>query len=126
VADVTDASLTPRARDLALWLCDLANADLEAKSREASAALLLREVPDFWTAEELVATARDVRGRLGPRASRGAWLTAMGWLVGEREQLPPRPPRLAPDVVHRRVAPLLARTLAALTGAPPAAAGDPW
>ena len=106
--DFTDASLTPRARYLALWLCDLANPALSRRDKDASASLLLRELPDHWTAEEIERAAHEIRGHVGPRASHREWLTASGWLVGEEERLPLPAPR---SIVPRA---RIAQTLAAV------------
>lgn len=91
MADFCDASLTPRARRMAEWLCDVSDRTQWVKFREASSDMLLRELPDHWTADDLAEASRDLRMQVGPRASRCAWLTAAGWLVGEEERLPPRP-----------------------------------
>lgn len=101
--DFTDQSLTPRARDLALWLCDLTHASLDPRSVGASIDMLLRELPDFWTAEEVVRFSAEVRQQVGAKASRMAWLSAAGWLVGEREQLPDKAPRVPRQELQRRI-----------------------
>lgn len=107
-AAFTDGSLSPRARDLALWLCDLANPVLSSADKAASADVLLRELPDHWTGEDLTREARRIRAEIGPKASRRAWLNAMGWLVGEEERLPLPAPR---SIVPRA---RIAQTLAAV------------
>lgn len=112
MADFTDSKLSPRARHLALWLCDLTNTALDRASRDASADLLLRELPDFWTADECRSFARDIRAQVGPKASHIAWLHAAGWLVGEEERLPDRPSQRMSEAARfttqRRVRDLLA------------------
>lgn len=108
------ASLSPRARNLALWLCDLANPALGPEDRDASADVLLREVPDHWTGVDLVREARRIRAELGPRATHRQWLSAMGWLVGEGERLPLPAPR---SIVPRaRIAQTLAAVLREMGG----------
>lgn len=87
-----DARLTGRARRMAEWLCDASDTAQQSMFREASVELLLRELPEHWTAEEIRATSAELRMMVGPRASRCAWLAAINWLVGEEERLPPRPP----------------------------------
>lgn len=106
-----DLSLSPRARDMALWLCDAANLALREDSRAASVDLLLRELPDHWTAEEVVRLADEIRRDLGPKAPRTAWLDRAGWLVGEREQLPPKPPLPNSELARERVRRMLAEAL---------------
>lgn len=86
--EFTDASLSPRARNLALWLCDLSHPHLSRRDRDASADLLLRQLPDHWTQESAEESSREIRMDLGPKASHRAWLTAIGWLVGQEENLP--------------------------------------
>ena len=114
MAEFGDLSLSPRARDMALWLCDLANPALDARSQAASAEYLLRELPDHWTEEDAVRMAREIRRELGPRASRRAWLDRAGWLVGEREQLPEKPPNMTTEAVRMRVRDICAKALAAM------------
>jgi hypothetical protein len=118
VGDFLDTNLTPRARHMALWLCDLTNRHLDERNREASCDLLLRELPDFWTADEITRTAHEIRATVGPRASHRAWLTAMGWLVGEEERLPERAPQPSAHVTRNRVLPLLAKLARQLDARP--------
>ena len=109
MAEFTDASLTPRARLMALWLCDLTNPALSRADREASADMLLRQLPDTWTVAMAEESSREVRAQVGPRASHRAWLSAMGWLVGEEERVPIPAPR---SIVPRaRIAQTLATAL---------------
>lgn len=96
---------------MALWLCDLTHPNLDRDSIATSIDFLLRELPDFWTADEVVRFSAEVRQQVGPKASRIAWLNAAGWLVGEREQLPDRSPRSSPRALQARVQPLLQRLL---------------
>lgn len=103
--------LTPRARHMALWLCDLSHPGLDRRSRDASCELLLRELPDFWTAEEAVATSAEVRMKLGPKAALRSWLTAMHWLVGEEERLPERPELPSRHAMQHRVRDMAERLL---------------
>jgi hypothetical protein len=117
----TDLSLSPRARDMALWLCDLANDALNRRSRAASAEMLLRELPDHWTAEDVEREAREVRMKLGPKASRRAWLDAMGWLVGEREQLPEKPHHVVTEYTRLALSRMVRDTLASFATKPTAA-----
>lgn len=114
--EFNDQGLSPRARDMALWLCDLTHPHLDRNSRATSGDFLLRELPDFWTTEELSRFSAEVRQQVGPKASRMAWLTAAGWLVGTREQLPDRMPRPSARVLQARVQPLLQRLLRDLGG----------
>ena len=100
MAEFTDASLSPRARHMALWLCDLTNLRLSGASRAASGDMLLRELPTHWTLTLLVEASEDCRRQFGPKASHRAWLSAIGWLVGEEERLPPRPSSTA--TLHER------------------------
>jgi hypothetical protein len=118
MAEFTDASLSPRARTMALWLCDLANPAVTARGRDASSAMLLREVPDFWTAAELEKSAREVRQQVGPKASHRAWLNAMGWLVGEEERLPVAVEGPSRRSMHFRVQNVLADVLRRLEARP--------
>jgi hypothetical protein len=119
VADFTDSKLTPRAKRMALWLCDLANPALTARDKDASCDMLLRELPDFWTAEDATRMAQEFRQQLGPRASHCAWLTAAGWLVGEEERLPERSHQPSSHVTRTRVMPLLESLLQKLGTRPP-------
>jgi hypothetical protein len=115
---LNDQQLTPRARNLALWLCDLANPALDRANREASADLLLRELPDHWTAGELETIACEHRDRLGSRASHRAWLAAMGWLVRDQERLPPRPSQRLTESSRGAMQHRVRVLLATLTAAP--------
>lgn len=93
MAEFSDASLTPRARRMAEWLCDITDPAQQRMFQDASVDLLLYELPDHWTEDDVRRASRDVRQVVGRKASRVAWLTEIGWLVGEREQLPQRPPQ---------------------------------
>lgn len=112
MAEFTDASLSHRARNLSLWLCDLANPALDRRNHDASADMLLRELPDHWTAEEAARLAQECRMHVGPKASHRAWLSAAGLLVGEQERLPVRPPQgmslAAREEAQRRLRDVLA------------------
>jgi hypothetical protein len=111
--------LSPRARQLALWLADCGNPALSRADRDASADLLLRELPDHWTAGELETLACEHRERLGPKASPRAWLVAQGWLVGDQERLPPRPPQRLTHATRYALQARVVSLLAQLTpGAP--------
>jgi hypothetical protein len=121
----TDQHLTPRARWLALWLCDLVNPALSRASRDASADLLLRELPDHWTADECLHEAVRVRQELGAKASHGAWLRAMGWLVGTQERLPPRPSQHLTEASRAMMQQRVRELLASLT-APAPTPKDEW
>ncbi len=112
--EFTDASLSPRARNLALWLCDLSHPHLSREDKDASADLLLRQLPDHWTAEEITMTSHEVRTSVGPKASHRAWLTAIGWLVGEEERLPI--PAARSVVPRARIQATLAETLRKMGG----------
>jgi hypothetical protein len=116
VSSVTE--LSHRARHMVLWLRDLTNPALSAQDQEASADMLLREMPDTWTAEELVRLSRDTRLRVGPKASYHAWLSDAGWLVGEEERLPERAHQPSAHVTRTRVMPMLAKLLGQLGGRP--------
>lgn len=113
----TDAKLTPRARRMAEWLCDLTNLTLDVRSRRASGELLLRELPDHWVGDELYAESVRIRRTIGPKRPRTEWLSQMGWLVGEREQLPERPEQTMSEAARFRAQQTLRAMLTRLAAA---------
>lgn len=88
MADFSDVDLTPRARRMAEWLCDLTDTGQAQVFRDASCEMLLRELPDHWTADDVRAMSAEIRASVGRGGSRRAWLTGANWLVGEEERLP--------------------------------------
>ncbi len=113
MGEFLDSSLTPRARRMAEWLCCLSVRVLDRRTKAALVDMLLRELPDHFTAEELTRWSHEILAQLGERQSRRAWITAAGWLVGEQERLPERPPQRMTDharfVTQQRVRELLAK-----------------
>ena len=102
MSDFSDASLTPRARRMAEWLACLVDRKLDLRTRGALGELLLREMPDHWTGDELWLEAKLVLQRIGDRQSRCAWLSEMGWLIGEEERLPVRPSQEMSELARHR------------------------
>jgi hypothetical protein len=111
----SDQSLTPRARDMACWLCDISNRAIQVPIRRALGEALLRELPDHWTLDELWAESAKILRDIGPKQSRCSWLSAMGWLVGEEERLPIKAERPSMHVVRARVMPLMQKLLRELS-----------